>query len=141
MDALSHLIATRPVVFVHMISALGALVLGAIVLARRKGTGSHRAIGWAWSVLMFGAAVSSAFIQDRFMPNLAGFTPIHLFTLFVGVQLPRAVLAARRGQIERHRQTMRGIYIGGCIVAGLFALLPQRFLGQQLWAAVGSLLA
>ena len=27
----------------------------------------------------------------------------------------------------------RGIYIGGCVVAGLFTLLPGRFLGSLLW--------
>ena len=140
MDAFTHLLATRPVVFFHMLCALSALVLGAFVLARRKGTASHRATGWGWALLMLGATASSAFIQDRGMPNLAGFTPIHLFTLYVGVQLPRAVLAARRGQISAHRQTMRGIYIGGCIVAGLFTLLPGRFLGKQLWGALAPLM-
>ena len=34
---------------------------------------------------------------------------------------------------------MRGMYIGGCIVAGVFTLLPGRFLGRQLWQAVGLL--
>jgi uncharacterized membrane protein len=28
---------------------------------------------------------------------------------------------------------MRGLYIGGCVVAGLFTLLPGRFLGDMLW--------
>lgn len=138
MDAFTSLLFSHPIVFVHLAGALGALVVGAFVLARRKGTASHRALGWAWSLMMMTAVVSSAFIQGRGMPNLAGFSPIHLLTLFVAVQLPRAVLAARRGRIEQHRQTMRGIYIGGCIVAGMFTLLPGRFLGQQLWPALGA---
>jgi uncharacterized membrane protein len=57
------------------------------------------------------------------------------------VLLPRAVIAARRGDIKVHRQSMRGIYIGGCIVAGLFTLLPGRFLGQQVWPALAALVA
>ena len=114
-------------------------MLGAVLLLRRKGTPSHRALGWAWVLLMAGATISSAFIRDTGMINLAGFTPIHLLTLLVAVQLPRAVLAIRRGRVEAHRQAMRGMYIGGCVVAGLFTLLPGRFLGRQLWGAVGTL--
>jgi uncharacterized membrane protein len=57
------------------------------------------------------------------------------------VALPRAVIAARRGNIGAHRNTMRGIYIGGCIVAGLFTLLPGRFLGSLLWHHVAALSA
>lgn len=32
-----------------------------------------------------------------------------------------------------HRRFMQGTYIGGCIVAGLFALAPRRYLGSLLW--------
>ena len=28
---------------------------------------------------------------------------------------------------------MTGLYIGACVVAGLFTLLPGRFLGSLLW--------
>lgn len=133
MDSFARLLEQQPLIFVHLLSALGALAVGAVVLARRKGTTSHRAIGWTWVVLMGTATVTSAFMLDRGMPNVAGFTPIHLLTVTVGVLLPRAVVAARRGNIVAHRRSMRGIYIGGCIVAGLFTLLPMRFLGSQLW--------
>jgi len=139
MNSFTRLLAQHPLIFVHMVCAIAALVLGAVLLLRRKGTPSHRALGWAWVLLMAGATISSAFIRDTGMINLAGFTPIHLLTLLVAVQLPRAVLAIRRGRVEAHRQAMRGMYIGGCVVAGLFTLLPGRFLGRQLWGAVGTL--
>ena len=135
MDSFARLLEQQPLIFVHMLSALAALAVGAVVLARRKGTTSHRAIGWTWVVLMGTAAATSAFMRDTGMPNLAGFTPIHLLTVTVGVLLPRAVVAARRGNIVSHRRSMRGIYIGGCIVAGMFTLLPMRFLGHLLWGA------
>jgi uncharacterized membrane protein len=137
MDALQHLLDNRPLVFIHLVGALAALLIGAAVLARRKGTASHRALGWAWVAAMGTATVSSAFISQTSLPTLAGFSPIHLFTAYVAVALPRAVWQARRGNVTAHRQTMRGIYLGGCIVAGLFTLLPGRFLGQQLWPALG----
>ena len=139
MNSFTRLLAQHPLIFVHMVCAIAALVLGAVLLLRRKGTPSHRALGWAWVLLMAGATISSAFIRDTGMINLAGFTPIHLLTLLVAVQLPRAVLAIRRGRVEAHRQAMRGMYIGGCVVAGLFTLLPRRFLGRLLWGAVGTL--
>jgi uncharacterized membrane protein len=142
MDAFTpflRLLERNPLVFTHLIFALAALALGAAILARRKGTTSHRVTGWAWVLLMGGTMLTSAFIRDYRMPNLAGITPIHFFTALVAVQLPRAVLAVRRGDIALHRKEMRGLYTGGCIVAGLFTLLPGRFLGRQFWAVVGPL--
>ena len=67
------------------------------------------------------------------MPNIAGITPIHLFTVWTAISLPVAVLAARRGNIALHRKSMRGMYIGACIVAGLFTLVPGRFVGTLVW--------
>lgn len=79
------------------------------------------------------AAVSSLFIRST-LPSLGGFGPIHLLTLMVMVQLPLGMFMARTRQVERHRRVMRGLYLGGCLAAGAFTLLPGRFLGQMLWA-------
>lgn len=133
MDPILQLFATRPVVFLHLVSAFAALLLGIAILARRKGTGSHRVLGWAWVLLMAAAAVTSALLRDDRLPNLWGFTPIHAFTVLVGIGLPWAVWNARRGNIAVHRKTMRHLYIGGCVVAGLFTLVPGRLLGNLLW--------
>jgi uncharacterized membrane protein len=132
MNSWLHLLDHRPVVFVHLLAALGTLMLGAMLLARRKGTPSHRALGWTWVTLMATVVVTSAFIREGALPGLAGFSPIHLLTLYTGVQLPRAVRHARRGEVAEHRLAMRRMYIGGCVVAGLFTLMPGRFLGRQL---------
>jgi uncharacterized membrane protein len=140
MDSFTQLLAQRPLVFIHLACAASAVVLGAVLLLRRKGTPSHRALGWAWVLLMAGTTITSAFIRERGMINVAGFSPIHLLTVLVAVQLPRAVIAIRQGRVEAHRKAMRGMYFGGCVVAGLFTLMPGRFLGRQLWGAVGTLL-
>lgn len=134
---LGFLLDRHPVVFAHLLMALGALLLGAVVLSGRKGNTLHRSLGWTWVVLMAGVTVTGAFIRDYNLPNLFGFTPIHLFVVFVAWQLPRAVMYARRGEIEGHRKTMRGLYMGGCVVAGAFTLLPGRFLGSMLWRQLG----
>jgi uncharacterized membrane protein len=133
MDALTALLHRHPLIFFHLMTAIAALLLGAVVLLRRKGTGSHRALGWAWVLLMGSTALASAFIRDYRMPNIAGFTPIHLLTLTVAVTLPLAIWYIRRGNVIGHRKTMRSLYFGGCIVAGFFTFAPGRFLGSLLW--------
>lgn len=119
------------VVYVHLAAALGAMLIGAVQLARPKGTASHRAIGWTWAVLMFTVALSSLWI-----PRFLQFSWIHLFTLLVLVTLPLALWNAHRGDVESHRKGMRGLYIGGLIVAGIFTLVPGRLLGNFLWKGV-----
>lgn len=127
-------ITQHPEVAVHLAAALGALALGLFILYGRKGNDRHRWMGRAWVLLMGTAALSSAFIQGGKLPGLYGFSPIHLFTVFVLWQLPLGIRYARQGNLVAHRKTMRGLYVGGCIVAGLFTLLPGRFLGQMLWS-------
>lgn len=133
MEHLAQLLQRHPLVFAHLVLALGALVLGAVILWGRKGDTRHRWMGWTWVASMGGTALSSAFIRDYSLPNLAGITPIHAFTAFVAWQLPRGVWHARHGRVDAHRRTMRGLYQGGCLIAGLFTLLPGRFLGSLLW--------
>ena len=133
MQTLNQLLQRHPVVFFHLVTAFAALVLGLVVLLRRKGTTSHRVLGWAWVVLMGSTAVASGFIRDYHLPNLFGFTPIHAFTVLVAVQLPRGIWLIRHGNVVDHRKTMRGLYIGACVLAGIFTLLPGRFLGTLLW--------
>lgn len=117
----------------HLPLALGALLLGPWALWSRKGSTLHRSAGRVWVLLMLGAALSSLFIRSVALPNLAGFSPIHLLSVATLVNLPLGVRAAMQGRIQVHRKTMRGLYIGGCLVAGAFTLMPGRYLGQLLW--------
>lgn len=137
MDAIvpsfARLLERHPVVFVHLLTALGAFAIGIVLMARRKGTGSHRALGWAFVVLMGATTIASAFIRDYRMPNIAGITPIHAFTALTAVGLPRGIWHIRRGNVAAHRSQMRGLFYGACVLAGLFTLLPGRFLGTLLW--------
>jgi uncharacterized membrane protein len=94
---------------------------------------SHKALGWTWVALMATVAISSAFIRDYRLPNIAGYTPIHFFTAYVAMALPIGILRIRRGNTTGHRSLMKRTFIGACIVAGLFTLLPGRFLGDLLW--------
>ncbi len=141
MEHLTHLIETRPLIALHLAAALLALVVGAVVMARRKGTVNHKALGWFWVVLMVTTALASVFIRDFRHPNLFGYTPIHLFTVTTALMLPYGIVQIRRGQVSAHRKTMRGLFVGACVVAGLFTLLPGRFLGDLLWKHALGLIA
>lgn len=133
---LTRLLHQHPLVFFHLVTALAALLLGIALLARRKGTRGHRVLGWTWVALMGSTALASAFIHDYRLPNLFGYTPIHAFTVLVAVMLPRGVWLIRQGNVSGHRKTMRSLFIGACVLAGLFTLLPGRFLGRLLWQQV-----
>lgn len=133
MTSLADIAANEPIVFAHIVSMLGTTVLGGWLLVGRKGRMAHRVGGWAWVGLMATAALTSLFMPSQF-PNIGGFGPIHLLTLLVMVMLPLGVFMARSHRVEVHRQMMRRLYIGACLVAGAFTLLPGRILGQMLWA-------
>jgi uncharacterized membrane protein len=124
-----------PVIAVHMTAALAAIALGPVALwARRRGAAHHprlhRAFGYAWVTVMVLTAVSALFIRDFHLPNLAGYTPIHLLVPVTLFGLFGAFWFLARGNVEAHRKTMRNLYFGACLVAGAFTLLPQRFLGH-----------
>ena len=53
---------------------------------------------------------------------------IHALSALVLVSIPLAIVAARRGNIARHKAAMLGVYIGGIGIAGTFALMPGRLL-------------
>jgi uncharacterized membrane protein len=126
-----------PLIAVHMTAAICALAIGPVAIWARKGHQQrpkvHRAFGYAWVTLMVVTAVSAIFIRDYYLPNISGYTPIHLLVPFTLYSLVQAFVALARGQIERHRKTMQGIYYGACVVAGFFTLLPQRYLGNLIW--------
>lgn len=83
--------------------------------------------------MMLLAALSALFIRDFTLPNIAGYTPLHLLVPTTLVMLVMAFRALARGDIRAHRQAMARTYVGACVVAGLFTLLPSRYLGQLVW--------
>jgi uncharacterized membrane protein len=126
-----------PVIAVHLTAALGAVVLGPVALFARMGSVQrprlHRAFGYAWVTLMVVAAISALFIRDFTLPNIGGYTPIHLLVPVTFFSLTVSFVALARRNITIHRKFMQGLYVGACGIAGLFTLLPSRYLGQLVW--------
>lgn len=126
-----------PTIAVHMTAALGALATGPVALWARLGRTRrprlHRAFGYAWVTLMVVAAVSAAFIRDFRMPNIAGYTPIHLLVPLTLAGLFGAFRALFKGDIAGHKALMQRLYLGACVTAGAFTLLPGRYLGNLVW--------
>jgi uncharacterized membrane protein len=95
----------------HVAAALAALALGAIVLAMRKGTQLHRAMGMAYAAAMIVLCVTALMIY-----RINGhFGPFHvlallsLATIFAGVA---AVVRRRPGWLAKHYRMMNFSYLG-----------------------------
>lgn len=124
------LLAAQPLAIkIHLTAAVTALLIGIALMMRVKGTGLHKVLGWTWVIAMGVTAVSSLFIREL---NHGHFSFIHLLSGWTIVGLPGAVYAIKRGKVATHRKAMTGMFVGGLLLAGLFAFLP----GRLLWALV-----
>ena len=93
----------------------------------------HRATGYAYVTFMMLAALTSVFIRDFHLPNLHGFTWIHLLIPVTLFSLWVAFRALKRRDFVTHRITMQSLYVSACVIAGGFTLLPSRYLGNLIW--------
>jgi uncharacterized membrane protein len=122
-----------PVIQVHALAAIAALLLGAVQLFGPKGTLPHRWLGLVWAGLMALAAITAIFIREV---NAGGFSFIHLFiplTLFGLVGLARSVRpGARKGS---HRRLVLTLYLAALVLPGLFTLVPGRLMHSVLFGA------
>src|SRR3954463_2202984 len=107
-----------PLVAVHALVALTAVGIGVLVLARRKGTSSHKLLGRIWVALMATVALSSFWIFE--IRDGAGPSLIHLLSVWTLVSLILAVYYIRRGNVRAHRGFMIGTFIG-LVTAGALA--------------------
>jgi uncharacterized membrane protein len=137
MDTLPPPSSLTPVIAIHLTAMLAALLLGPFALWARLGglqrPRLHRAAGYAWVTMMMLASLSALFIRDYRLPNIAGYTAIHLLIAPTLVSLVLAFVFLARGQIQAHKRTMQWLYVSACLITGIFTLLPGRFLGQLVW--------
>jgi uncharacterized membrane protein len=120
--------------YLHLATVLPAFVIGTWQLLRPKGTPVHRVVGHVYLLLMLATALIALLMPAQVGPRWLGhFGFIHLFSLMVFISVPRSYRAARRGDIRRHRDSMIGVYVGGLLIAGGFALMPGRLLHHWLF--------
>lgn len=127
------LLNAGPAVHIHLAATILALALGAFMLIRRKGTWSHRLLGWLWVALMLTAAISSFWITGL---TGGGFSPIHILSVVVLVSVPAAIFAIRNGRVNAHRRAMQILFFSGLVLPGLLTLLPGRLLGRLMTESV-----
>jgi uncharacterized membrane protein len=120
-------ISAEPVVQLHIISALGALLVGTVQMVGAKGTLPHRTLGIAFVVLMVSAALSAIFI--RYLNN-GNFSLIHIFVPLTIIGLYRLVFAVRRGDRAGHRKQVLGLFYGALIIPGVLSFLPGRLMHE-----------
>lgn len=120
-------LAAPAIVQVHVFAALAALLVGLAQFARPKGGAAHRVLGFAWLLLMALVAGSSFWITGVAGPG--SWSWIHGLSAWTLVILPLAWLAARRGRIRTHGQSMVFLFLGALVVTGAFTLLPGRIMG------------
>jgi uncharacterized membrane protein len=113
----------------HVLGALAALALGAVLMTVRKGRTFHRTAGWAWVGLVSLVAGSSLFITTL---TPGRFSLLHLVTGWTLIMLPLAVVWARRHEVGRHRRTMMGLFYGGFAINLFIAFIP----GRTMWTMV-----
>jgi uncharacterized membrane protein len=120
------LIARQPLALqVHLGAALVALAIGLIIMARPKGRGLHRVLGWSWVIAMAITAVSSLFLTGL---NGDRVSLIHLLSGWTIIMLPMAIVAIRRRNVDAHRRRMTGLFMGGLLIAGALTFLPGRLM-------------
>jgi uncharacterized membrane protein len=96
----------------HILAATSGLLLGAVVLVRRKGTASHRRIGAGYAVALLLVNVAALFVHRN-----ATFGVFHwlallsLVTLALGL-LPMLAGRRTRAVIDVHAFSMSGSYAG-----------------------------
>lgn len=122
---------------IHVIAALISILLGPLVLYRRRRDRVHKIAGYAWIVAMLTVATSSWFISS--FAVIGPFSPIHGFALLTywSVYSGMRHILARR--ITAHQAVLRSLYWNGLLIAGLANFLPGRAMNIVFFNGAGVL--
>ena len=118
------------VVKAHLLAALAAIVLGAVMMLSRKGRRFHRIAGWTWAGLLAFVATTSLFINGL---SNGRWSALHLTAGWVLLILSLAVWAARRHRPRAHGGLMMWLFFGALLITGAFAFLPGRLLWRMVF--------
>ena len=131
--SLEPILAAPIAIQIHAFAAISAMLLGALILFRRKGTPTHKLLGRMWVGLMLIVATSALFINE--IRLIGPFSPIHIFVVVTYLGLWEGIREIRRGNVEAHQATMKSVYLGALLLTGAFTLLPGRRMHAVLFGA------
>lgn len=121
-------------VYLHLATVIPAFFIGTWLLFSHKGSRAHRNLGKGYLCLMLVTAMITLLMPAEVGPSFLGhFGFIHLFSVSVFYTVPAAFLAAKAGNVAKHRGNMIGLYVGGLLIAGGFAFMPGRVLHSWLF--------
>jgi uncharacterized membrane protein len=124
-----------PLGWVHTACAVAALVSGAAVLLRRKGTAGHRRLGWVYVGSMVALNATALLIY-----RLTGaFGPFHVAAVLSLATVAGGIVPAVRRRpagrwLERHYWWMTCSYVG--LLAAAVSEVVTRLPGTAFWWAV-----
>ena len=106
-------------------------------MLNKKGTELHTRLGRVYMGLMLLTALVTLLISAQLGPTLFDhFGYIYLLSLLVLYTVQKAYFAIKVGDVKTRKWTMIGLYIGGLLVAGAFALMPGRLLSDLLFSGL-----
>ena len=117
----------------HVITVVPAFVLGTWLLVfSTKGARHHRLAGKVYLTLMVLTSLAAVFVRSfsglSFEVGPLKLGVIHLFVPLTVHGVWSTLAALRAGNIDAHRGSMRGLYFGGLIIAGLLTFAPGRIM-------------
>jgi len=71
-----------------------------------------------------------AYVDPTFLNH---FGWIHLLSFLTIWTVPQSLIAVKKGNIQRHKRSMKLLYWTGLLLAGLFTLMPGRYLHSLLF--------
>ncbi|MFT5072227.1 MAG: putative membrane protein [Chitinophagales bacterium] len=117
--------------YLHLLTIVPCVFLGAYLLIVQKGTGIHKLLGRIYMILMTITATITLFMPALVGPQFFGHIGyIHLFSFLTLYSVPTAIIAIKKGDVKKHKWKMVLLYFGAIVIAGGFTLMPGRFLHQ-----------
>ena len=123
-------------VLIHLSTVVPAFALGTwLLFPSTKGSRHHRLVGKVYLTLMTLTSVAALCIRafGSFAVEVGPlkFGVLHLFVPLTLHGVWATLRALRAGNIAAHRASMRGVYVGGLLIAGLLAFTPGRILHRM----------
>ncbi|MBA3656397.1 MAG: DUF2306 domain-containing protein [Gemmatimonadaceae bacterium] len=123
-----------PLGWIHVTFATSAMVIGAVVVLRPKGTRTHRAIGWAYVTCMLGLNITALMIYRLF----GHFGPFHVAAIasLISVSVGMYFVIARptKNWLALHYSFMSWSYVG--LLAAAASEIGTRVEAFHFWWAV-----